>query len=52
MRNTCICVYIILILKLNINSFLYIYIYSAFNLRCNKDVTFDKIGCSCYYLLK
>ena len=52
MRNTRICVYIILILKLNVNSFSYIYIRSAFNLRCNEDVAFNKIKYSCYRLLR
>ncbi len=42
-RNTRICIYIILIFKLNVNSFSYIYIRSAFNLRRNENVAFDKI---------
>ncbi len=52
MRSTRICVYIILIFKLNVNSFSYTYIRSAFNLRRNEDVAFDKIECSCYRLLR
>jgi len=51
-RNIRIYVYIILIFKFNVNFFSYVYIRNAFNLRCSKDVAFNKIKCSYYRLLR